>query len=413
MSRFQTRSIMASIVVLSLLFSEAAFGQERITFGFKGTPEEYRVFLDIIARFNRDHDDVQVEVVNLMTSGSSPFERLAVLHASNRAPDVVRLEYQRAYPFIKQGMFFPIDDLIAGDPEFDPGEFFTVSFEPHRADGKLYAIPQEAQPFTLFVNVTALERAGLALPGMDWTMDDLLSIAQRTKRTGSQGETEHWGWLVEPTLTRAVPYVYAFGGGILNADGTDFALTSPETLAGLQFIQDANVVSGVLGGNFARGTTTLYLGGPWQVPGLRESIHGQFEWDILPVPGGPGGRGTTLGSDGYYMSSQTKNREAAWKFLKYLASEESQRALVAAGSIFPARREVAREYVFSAPSEPPYNLEAYLVGLEFARPSPAMTAWFDVAAIVEPMWRRIFNGEIDPKTGMEEILPQVRALLGE
>ena len=42
-----------------------------------------------------------------------------------------------------------------------------------------------------------------------------------------------------------------------------------------------------------------------------------------------------------------------------------------------------------------------------------ITAWFDVAAIVEPMWRRIFDGEIDPKTGMEEIMPQITALLDD
>ena len=221
-------------------------------------------------------------------------------------------------------MFSPIDDLIAQDSEFDLDAFFPVSLEAHRADGKLYAIPQEAQPFTLFVNTTVIGESGLALPDMDWSMDDLLSIAQRTKRIGSQGETEHWGWLVEPTLTRAVPYIYAFGGRILNESGRDFALTSPQTLAGLQFIQDANIVSGVLGGNFGRGTTTFYLSGPWHVPRFRESIHGLFDWDILPVPGGPGGRGTTLGSDGYYVSSQSKNPEAAWKFLSFLASEESQ-----------------------------------------------------------------------------------------
>ncbi len=47
-----------------------------------------------------------------------------------------------------------------------------------------------------------------------------------------------------------------------------------------------------------------------------------MDWDIAPLPRGPAGRATLATSDGWSIWSGTKNRDAAWEFLKHLQSDE-------------------------------------------------------------------------------------------
>lgn len=405
-------SAMCSIIILGLFMWVPTVGraQTHIVFGFKGVPAELEITERLVERFNAMQGEVEVEILDLTVAGVSWPERLTVLFAAGTAPDVMRMEYQRSYPFILQNLLMPLDDFVAHDPALNPADFFLPSIAAHTVNGVLFGIPQEAQPFTVFINESQIDQSGIPLPTFDWTMDEYMEIARRTRRVDANGVVRHYGWHLERSITRFSPFLYAFGADIFAPNDQDLAVTSPEMLDALRFYQHASMEEGVIGGDFRHGQSTLFLRGPWMVPEFRQSLT-DFEWDIMPVPSGPGGRGTTLGSDAYYIARETAHPEAAWEFVKFITSVEAHTEFAASGSIVPARQEVAREYVFGGATEPPYNLQAYLIGLEIARPTPMIQRFFDVDILLTDAWTRTLAGLVDVRTGMEGILPQLRALL--
>ena len=406
------RGLVAALLAgcLVAFVSLAAAAQQQIVFGFKGSLAELEIAQEIVRRFNAAQDDIEVVILNMAGAGVSWPERLTTLFAGGAAPDVIRMEYQRSYPFIKEDLLLPLDEFIARDPSFHIDDFFPVAIEAHTVDGHVYGIPQEAQPFTVFVNTRRLDEAGLAFPPHDWDMDSFVEIARRTRVVDHESKVVHYGWQLETSLTRFAPFLYAFGADFVSPDRTAFAITSPQMIEALEYLQRAYLETGVIGGSFQAGQSTLYLGGPWMVPGFRDQL-ADVSWDIMPVPGGPGGRGTTLGSDAYHISKQSSSPELAWEFIKYITSEESLSLMAEGGSIVPARRDLAHHYITRASELPPHNLEAYLVGLEIARPTPMIRNFFDVARILEPAWLEVVQGKYDAARRMEEILPQLVGLL--
>lgn len=410
--RWLWRSVTVAVLVSCLIASwgMVAGAKEQIVFGFKGSVGELEVAQEIVKRFNASQDEVEVAILNMGGAGVPWPERLTTLFAGGAAPDVIRMEYQRSYPFVQEGLLLPLDEFIARDSSFDINEFFPVAIEAHTVDGHVYGIPQEAQPFTLFLNTRRLDESGIAYPTPEWTMDDLVEIARRTRVVDHENNVAHYGWHLETSLTRFAPFLYAFGANFVNEERTDFTITAPEMIEALEYIQQAYRETGVIGGSFISGTSTVYLGGPWMVPDFRNQLS-DVDWDIISAPGGPGGRGTTLGSDAYHINRQTGSPEAAWKFVKYITSEESLALMAELGTIVPARRDLAFDFITRDTGLPPNNLEAYFVGLEIARPTPMIRNFFDVARVLEPAWLQVVQGSYDAAQRMEEILPQLAGLL--
>jgi multiple sugar transport system substrate-binding protein len=65
----------------------------------------------------------------------------------------------------------------------------------------------------------------------------------------------------------------------------------------------------------------MYLNSRVETPELRETILGQFEWDVAPLPAAPLPAGkrqaTVLHSDGYCLSTASTNKELAWAFTEF------------------------------------------------------------------------------------------------
>ena len=390
--------------------SLAAAAQQQIVFGFKGSLAELEIAQEIVRRFNAAQDDIEVVILNMAGAGVSWPERLTTLFAGGAAPDVIRMEYQRSYPFIKEDLLLPLDEFIARDPSFNIDDFFPVAIEAHTVDGHVYGIPQEAQPFTVFVNTRRLDEAGLALPSHDWDMDSFVEIARRPRVVDHESKEVHYGWQLETSLTRFAPFLYAFGADFVSPDRTAFAITSPQMIEALEYLQRAYLDTGVIGGSFQAGQSTLYLGGPWMVPGFHDQL-ADVSWDIMAVPGGPGGRGTTLGSDAYHINKQSSSPELAWEFIKYITSEESLSLMAEGGSIVPARRTWPTTTSPGRANSRPTTSKRIWWASRSRAPTPMIRNFFDVARILEPAWLEVVQGKYNAARRMEEILPQLVGLL--
>jgi ABC-type glycerol-3-phosphate transport system substrate-binding protein len=133
--------------------------------------------------------------------------------------------------------------------------------------------------------------------------------------------------------------VYSFGSHTIAEDGSTFDgyMNSPETIAALQWMSDAiNVFhvsptadwisalpSGVMP-LFLDGQVAMVFGmGPWYLSMLEEQP--DFEYAILPMPTGPGGKHGAVCWAGFGMAPTSQHPDEAWLLLKALGTEIGQR----------------------------------------------------------------------------------------
>lgn len=403
------KSLVFTLVLLLWSGGLSVQAAEKLVFGFKGVSGELTIVEELVAEFEELYPEVDVEIVSLVATGDW-WEKLALMFATGTAPDVTVMEYQRSIPFVAQGALRPLDDLITQDLSFTLEDFFPSAIESHTYQGNIYGIPKEIQPFTLFVNVDMLDNAGLPIPSSDWDIYELRNTARRI----TDPDKNQWGWKIDPSATRLGPFLMAFGGQMFSDDFASCLMSSPEMVQGLEFIIDC-IDYGAMPpwqmnsqANFTHGNTGFYLGGPWMVPDFRKL---SFNWDIVPVPQGPGAHVTTLGCDAYQITSQCKNPELAWEFVKFMTSADAQRRMAVQGSIVPARRELVFSPEFQNPTERPFNIEGYNVGLQIARPSQTSPIWEDFTDLFGQYVQVALSMEISAQEAMDQLTAITNELL--
>ena len=148
---------------------------------------------------------------------------------------------------------------------------------------------------------------------------------------------------------------------------------------------------------FASGKFGMFVDGRFEVPTLRKNMSenskwGAGSWNVAPLPvykeydadgnvtvhGVAGGHS---GSMGLAIAEGSRNKEAAFEFLKYVAGEEGQKAQAEAGFAIPNQKELASQDVFLQPDKDPANSIAFVEAAAVQRPgdwwSLTNSSWID------------------------------------
>lgn len=130
---------------------------------------------------------------------------------------------------------------------------------------------------------------------------------------------------------------------------------------------------------FASGKFGMFVDGRWEVADLRKTME-EGTWNVAPLPvykeydanGNVTVHGIAAGhsgSMGLAIADGSKNKDAAWLFLKYVAGEPGQRSQSIAGFAIPNQKSLANdEEVFLQSSKDPKNSIVFVEAAEFERP---------------------------------------------
>jgi multiple sugar transport system substrate-binding protein len=309
----------------------------------------------------------------------------------------------------KAGALRAVDDLAARDKyaleAFLPSalaqyRWRTGDFNSGGAGGKLFGLPSDAQPFIVFYNRSAFDKAGQAPPTDQWTWNDLLAAARQLTRAGE----DRWG-LVAPTVgaLNQGNLVYAAGGGYVAPDFKRSGLDRPETIEAYRWAWDLIHTHRVApppaaSGQphpFTSGRCAMYLYGIWYIADLVKGTP-DFDWDLAMQPRHPGTgkRTTSAESDGWWIYAGGKRPDPAWRFLKFLAGDAGQQQFAALEYVIPpSRPSVARPWYAKTP--PAHRSKAFDQVVQDSR-APANT-YFEAGTVgraIAPVLQRAYaDGE--------------------
>ena len=118
--------------------------------------------------------------------------------------------------------------------------------------------------------------------------------------------------------------------------------------------------SAIPSGAWVSGQAAMFGLASWGTPQLHQFA--TFEWDVAPWPEGPAGRKTGSFGSGFGITRDSKNRDAAWSYLReYLSKEGMEFMWGASGRGSPAREAAYQSWMDSDPA--PDNAQYYMEAL--------------------------------------------------
>ncbi|MGV3523367.1 MAG: ABC transporter substrate-binding protein [Candidatus Sericytochromatia bacterium] len=368
-----------------------------IQFSTWGSPEEMAILRPLVQRFEQQHPGTRVEIMHIP---DKYFQKMHALLAANLAPDVMFVNNINFPIYASNEAFRDLEPQLKQSSRLKAEDFYPQTLDGFRWKGQLQGLPRDASNLVVFYNRELFDKAGLAYPSANWTLDQFVETARKlTVDANADGKPEQFGMSFQNYFLFWFPYVWSEGGDIFNPDRSQFALNSPAAIAGLQRHADlrhkhhvaptsAEAGSSTMSQLFMQGKLAMVLNGRWAVPLYRQNL--DFAWDIAPFPQGPAGSVVDADASGWVVSKQARNPELAWKLVEFLASREASEAFTEPGLIVPARKDVARSDVFLTPGQAPANASAFITALENGKPMPTVPYWNaimdEVTQALEPVW---------------------------
>lgn len=269
--------------------------------------------------------------------------------ATGTAPDLFMAADFMITQLIKKESLLPLNAELENDPLFTT--LHPKAKEKCIYDGVIYGLPRNFGTFALYYNKDIFNRLGIAHPTEQWNWNTLVSTGKKltdlknpqTKRFALAG--------ISPTM-----FLYQNEAKLWSSDFKKIQKEDIRTMEALEFhkkvVTEHRLVPSTLERNeqndaerfIAEGTAMMYSGN-WDIFKLMSVKN--FEWEATLVPGGRR-RGTRTGGGTWVINRDTKQKDAAIKFLKFLSSEESISLLIKRGDCVPFRNNENEIAAFKA-----------------------------------------------------------------
>jgi multiple sugar transport system substrate-binding protein len=389
-----------------------------------GDPAELDSYKLLIDAYQQTYPERKVEFIPVAKQ-KDHMAKLTTSFAAGSPPDVFLLNFRRFGQFAAKDVLAPVGDLLG--ERFKPQDFYPQPMEAFQWQGKQLCAAQNASSLVVYYNQRLFKEAGLAVPSSRWTMDEFVKAARLlTKDTNGDGKTDIYGVGIEPEFIRLAPFVWAFGGQIVDNlnQPTLFALDRDSAPRGVAFFRNLlqvekvapplAVVSGQsLENLFLQEKVAMFFNSRRFTATLRQ--HNQssqtnqtkLSWDVAAFPrlDQPV---SVLHADGYCVAKASKNQPAAAHFIEFALGDIGQSLLSKTGRIVPVRRSVALSPAFLSEKLPPASAHLFLEALPTLRRTPTVAGWHEAEsradALVEEWYYEDPNKPVAGEAALESQL---------
>jgi multiple sugar transport system substrate-binding protein len=317
-----------------------------ITYSIWGDPQEIKNQQAIVDAFHATTPKVTVKVT---VSDWEPYwDKLQTSIAGGDAPDVFAMDGPLFPDYQTRDVLLDLKPYIDRDG-YDLGQLADQAVADFTtASGGQFGLPRDLNVVALYYNKKMFDAAGIPYPDDTWDWAKLTEVAKKLTLKGADGKTKQWGFYTETTDMENdwSELVWQNGGDIISADHKTSLVGSDQAAGGIQFLQDLiwkdkvmpdAAITDALGDAFEQGQAAMEANGSWLVA---THLAAGLDFGIAPLPRGPAGQATSINPTGAVVSKGTKNPEAAWAFVKYLASPAAQTKLMELKASMPANKAV-------------------------------------------------------------------------
>jgi multiple sugar transport system substrate-binding protein len=323
---------------------------------------------EIIDQFNSDNEcGITVDAQNQGSYGDIR-DKVNAGIAAGEVPAALIVGYQNDQAFYQLNGALVDFNIFVNDPtwgltEEEIADFYPVFWEQglHPAfDNQRLGFPPNRSEEMLYYNQTVLEELGYdAPPATPEEFREMACAAAEAKGDGTGG------YILRADASATAAWTYAFGGDILNEEGTGYVLNGPATVEALTFLQELYndgcayfFTEGYPETELAARNAVFTQGSSSGIPFYQEAIDTVAEeagrdpdvWGVTAIPHTtPDPVQNIYGGDVMIPVTTPEQELAAWIFVKWFTSPEIQAQWVAASGYFPTRASTpVDDYVATA-----------------------------------------------------------------
>lgn len=406
------RKVLLGVALLLLALSmSVAFAQDATTiryFTFSAAPDHVEDLDAIVQAFQAENPGITVEVET--APFADYFTLLQADLAGGAAPDVFELNYENFVAFAANGTLLDLTDKVSADAPYYPR-----ALEAFQYDGAQLALPESFSTVLLFYNADLFDQAGIEYPTADWTWEDAMTAAKAIRALG----TDTWG-IFSPVQFWEFYKKAAQNGEcqFFNADMTESTINSDacvqtlETMVGMineDVMPSTAEMSGVSDSDlFTSGKLGMIVTGIWMFGAFEAA---PFNWDVQLEPAS-NQHAHHFFANGVAVSATTANADAAAKWAEFLTSSEiAATTRVESSWELPAldKPEYVEGYLTLTP---PANRQAVFAALESAIVPPVIERQNEMTDAINAALTQVADGTLSAKDALDQVKPQLDALLG-
>jgi multiple sugar transport system substrate-binding protein len=345
--------------------------------------------------FMKDNPGVKVTVTPV--DWGQAVAKLTTAIAGNTTPDVSQMGTDMMGQFGATGAFDPVPSDI------DPSAYFESAWNTNIVNGTPSGVPWYVETRLLYYRTDIAQKAGISAAPATW--DDLKAAATAMKSKGGA----KWGIsLGTKNWQEYFPFLWQNGGDVVDASGNP-ALNSPQAVEALtfydSFFKDDLTPKSVPEGfditpAFVKGDNPMFFSGPWHL-GLIDTAGGaafKDKWAIAPMPK----KVTTtsfLGGSNMVVFKNTKNKDAAWAFVKFCSDPKTQALWYTTATDLPA--------VQSAWDDPAVKGDPRVAmfgeQLKDTKAQPVSATWSELSSAINDTLEKMTTGGMEPQAAADQM----------
>ncbi len=379
---------------------EKVTGQVTLTFWHTMNQEEMVTLDGLVGKFMEQNPQIEIQAqVVPFSDAQNKFKTMA---QAGDAPDIFRAEIAWTPEFAELGFLVPLDDYVS---EEDLGDYLPGALRYNQYKDHLWGIPQVTDCLALLYNKRMLAGAGVDPPA---TMDDLVRVAGTMTSPGKG----RYGFFWRGDSYWLTPFIWAYGGGLIDEDDQQIHINDQGSVAGLNFyialrdeygvvppeVDFANDYDNMLVG-FKTGKYAMIINGPWATADILagEQFSDPANLGVTRIPRGPAGYGSPVGGHNYVIASSCKDVPAAYEFIHFLNQAEHQALFAQKNNLLPTRRSA---YDLPGVADNPI-IQGFRYQLEVANNRPVIPEGGLLFVDFTPNLQAALNGNKTPQQALD------------
>lgn len=385
----------AALVALAGAACGGHAGKGTTTVRFWAFGREGEVVHELVPAFEAANPDVHVEVQQIPWTAAH--EKLLTAFVGHATPDAAQLGNTWIPEMVALGALAPLDARLEGS-SIDRDDEFAGVWQTNVLGGKVWGVPWYVDTRLLFYRTDLV--AGGPWPPHSWE-----EWRRAMEGIRARGGPDRYAILLPiDEFTQPVVLALQAGSHILGPDNRRGAFTTPAFRRAMAFYTGLfadhlappldQTGLGNLYQQFEQGAFAMVITGPWNLGEFRRRLPAamQDRWSTAPLPPPDAGMqypgASVAGGSSLVLFARSRVRDAAWRWVEYLAAPAQQARFYQLTGDLPARRsawqhtDLARD-----PQAEPFQLQ-----LEHVVSTPKVPEWERIATRIAECAEQVVRG---------------------
>ncbi len=323
--------------------------------------------------------------------------KLQTAIAGNSTPDVSQMGTDMMGQFGATGAFEPVPATI------DKSAYFESAWNTNVVNGVVSGVPWYVETRLLYYRTDIATKAGISAAPATW--DDLKAMA---KAMQSKGGAKYGISLGTKNWQEYFPLLWSNGGDVVDASGKP-TLNSPQAVEALtyydSFFKEGLTPKSVPEGfditpAYVKGDNPMFFSGPWHIGQITTAGGASFKdkWAVAPMPMKVSAT-SFLGGSNLVVYKASKNKDAAWAFVKFLSDPKTQALWYTTVTDLPAVQSAWDDTAVK--SDP--NVALFGTQLKTTKAQPVSATWSELASKINDTLEKMTTGGLEPQAAADQM----------